>query len=86
MRKLRAQDVKHTIPDGGPNTPGRAAVSSFGRGLTRFAEEFPAVTSLVELIGRAEEFQTLHLQVLFQGFEKQLNFPAVLVDGGNGGG
>src|ERR1039457_6498919 len=30
--------------------------------------------------------KTLHFQVLFEGFEKQFNFPPVLVDGGDGGG
>ena len=28
----------------------------------------------------------LHGEVLFQGFEEQFDFPAVLKDGGNGGG
>src|ERR1022692_1305938 len=30
--------------------------------------------------------KTLHFQVLFEGLEKQFNFPPVLVDGGDGGG
>src|ERR1022692_1833206 len=61
---------------------------AFERGCSHFNSSLAinAVPICNSSAFQAGAHKTLHLQVLFERLEKQLDFPAVLVDGGDGGG
>src|ERR1022692_2402603 len=57
----------------------------WGQSLTACAP-VKRMSSSARMLRGSGPIKTLHFQILFERFEKQFDFPAVLVDGGDGGG